>query len=517
MEPAGGESRPSPQAPPPAPGTAARPARGLATLLVVAAALWLVGASRRSLWQDEFHSLHHVQRPDLPALLESVRSDNHPPLSFLLERGSAAAFGVDALPLRLPAVLVGLLFLARLRRLCRRLPDGLEGRAASLAPWLVLASSYVFVIFTEARMYALLALATLGLLEALVHAADPRDGERPSRWWVALWVFVGLHAHYYFLHQLALAGLLAGLWALREPGSRRALAGLLPPLVLGLLLFLPWGLYGFRHQLTHELPPGGSPRGLMTLVQSIGHLFFWNASLGGPWLTRLVAWPGSVLAAVALLLGMRQLVARRAQAPGLAWFVLGFGLGLPLWGWCASLVLERSTYGWRYVAGAAAPVLLVAAVGFARRGLGVPRTLLLLCMATVTAFNLVAGGQEDHRRLVAHVLEHARPGDVVLAKPPWEPDPLPEETSWRYYLDRTRPGPKGHVPPQVLFTEWKDAREYERVWVWFRDPYSAWVEEALAKTFPFSLERPMGPGLTLHLFARREDLGGYSPQEGLHR
>ena len=45
-------------------------------------------------------------------------------------------------------------------------------------------------------------------------------------------------------------------------------------------------------------------------------------------------------------------------------------------------------------------------------------------------------GARTARPGLDQALDHAREGDVVVVKPPWDPDPLRHETTWRYYLDR---------------------------------------------------------------------------------
>jgi len=495
------------------PETAPRGGEGgrLGLLVGLALLVWVSGSLQRSLWGDEFHSMHHVLTEDLGAFLASVRDDNHPPLSFFLERLSVGAFGLSDLALRLPSMAVGVLVLLLLARFGERHGGRLGSAgpaAARLAPWFVVGSSYCFVILTEARMYPLLLLASLGLLAALLAQLQREDGASSAgRWWLTLWIAVGLHAHYYFVHELAVAGLcVVAALALRLVPPRRVVP-LIVPGVIGIALWVPWALYGFRTQLTHDLPPGGAEGTLATLVQSLAHFFFWNATLGGEVLVRGVAWPGSVLAGIALAVGAWRLArAWRADPSGrlTQLLVVGFGLGLPLWAWLVSQLFGRSTFGWRYVVGAAPPVFLLAALGVvgsarAARVLGV---LLLASMTVVTGVNLVSGGREDHRRLVAFVLDNAREGDVVVVKPPWDPIPLRQETSWRYYLDRSELAPGTHVPPDVGYDELPEARRYARVWVWFRDPYYQWVRRNLAERFDREETWEMGPGMVLHLFSK---------------
>jgi len=276
------------------------------------------------------------------------------------------------------------------------------------------------------------------------------------------------------------------------------------PALVGVLAWLPWALYAFRVQLTHGLSPGGGPGTLQTLVQSVLHFFFWNASLGGDLVVRGVAWPGSVLAAAALLLGLRVVGSRWREFPeqrlGLL-LLVGFGVGLPLWAWLVSQFFVRSTFGWRYLGGAAPALLFLAALGLTTgtrvRAL---RVALVLAMSAVTLVNVLSGGREDHRRLVDFVLEHARADDVVVVKPPWDRDARRDETTWRYYLDRVPESRRKLVPPDVGYDELPRTRGFQRAWVWFRDPYYGWVRRNLAEHFASEQVWQMGPDMTLHLF-----------------
>lgn len=470
-----------------------RSKRNLVALLLAALVLWTIGSVRKSLWGDEFHSLHHIRAGDWPAFFEAVRSDNHPPLSFLLERVSARLLGESELALRAPSILAGLLALFFVERLARALPERTSRR---VAPWFALLSSYLFAISTEARMYALLALCVLGLLAS---ALDWLRGSG-SRWWVTLWVALGLHAHYYFLHDLFVLGLCTGVAALAWPRFRPRAAELLLPAALGGLLFLPWAVQGFFPQLFHELPPGGHLHGLAAWAESLAHLAYWNASLGGGFVSYGVALPGALIVAFLGATGAWEL-ARRRHARPLLLFLMSIGIVAPLWSLCASLLLERASYGWPYIAGSAVPVLLLVAAGVS----GSPARLVagasaLGTMLAVTLVGAVWGGAEDYRGAVRFVLASAEPGDGVVAKPLWDPDPERSPTGWDYYLERLQPAPVG-APAVIPFAELGLARHHPRVWVLVRDAHSPWVLATLRRRFERERTWRMGTRLELHLFS----------------
>ncbi len=95
------------------------------------------------------------------------------------------------------------------------------------------------------------------------------------------------------------------------------------------------------------MPPGGNYRGLNALAQSIGHLFYLNASAGGALMTYGIALPGALAATVFGLLGLRRLL-RQGRASGvsserlLLFLLLALGLGVPLWSHTISLFVYKT-------------------------------------------------------------------------------------------------------------------------------------------------------------------------------
>ncbi len=480
-----------------------RSRKQLLALLAGAILLWGFGAYFRSLWEDEFHSLHHAQREGLFSLLESVRVDNHPPLSFLLEHLAISLFGTAEWALRLPSLLVGLAFLWVLSNSLKRLAPF---QGSTWAIGFVLASSYFFVLFTEARMYGLLALATLGLMLGITRILE-EDETRASRWWMGLSIAVGLHSHYYFIYELLISGAYLSLVAWLHPSKRKLFKRFLVPGLLGFLCFVPWGLYGFRQQLLGDLPPGRALGGLGALRDGYAHIFHWNASQGGRWAVLGLALPGTLFAAIAGLLGVRKLSSQlmgKGREARQALMLLVFGLGLPSMTWTISRFSERSSFGWRYLAGAAIAIIIIATLGLSgastfKRCL---RGLLLLTMGSITLINLTTGGQEDYRQLIQYVLAHALRTDAVLDTAPFDPDPLPGETTWAYYVQRFDESDNPDLPQLFQYEEISQAQRKPRVWMWFSDHYHPWVRRTRRKTHPIEQQWQMGPALTLCLFTK---------------
>ena len=474
---------------------------GLAAALALGLALWTTGVFNRSLWIDEFHSLHHARAADFPAFLASLETGNHPPLSFLLMRWSIALFGESAPALRWWSVVLGLATVALAAHVARRLPDPTARRAV---PWLVVLSSFAFMIFTEARMYGLVALAALGLTETVLAALEGKS----RGWWAAVLIPLGLHAHYYFLHYgfVLAVTTLAVAWARPEtrPGFRRLLA----PAAVGLALFLPWALTGLTGQFSHELPSGGTTRLYLNLsgfAQSLAHLLYMNASLGGRLATLGIALPGAVAGGVLGALGLARLWRARREGSGLfATYLLTLAFLAPAWSFLAAWLYERAGYSWRYIAGSCVPVLMVVAAGIRWRPW--PRALLsgilFATLAAITLLNAFSPGQEDYRGAVRHILAHARPGDAILTKPTRHVDLEGAPTGWDYYRTRVERAPGAVEPVEYRTMHYTRALDHDRVWVFIRYRFPEEVSEALLAAYPRHEVTPIGPVLTVHLFSR---------------
>jgi len=408
---------------------------GLGLALLVGLALRLVAALRNSPWLDEFHTLFHARAPDLAGLVERLAGDNHPPLSFVLVRVARAAFGEDFLALRAPSLLAGLVAVWLVARLARLLGSPSAGTAAAL---LAAVATQPVLASAEARMYALLALALVGLAESL--AAAERDGRLP--WRTTLWLALALHTHYYAAHHLAVGLLVALAW----PNARRALVRLVATrrgaTVIGVavVVALPWYTAVFPSQLAHGLWSGGGAAGLRDLVESYPSLAARRVSLlPGP-----LAW--TVVAAAVALFPLAVVGARRVAccAPLTAAVLAAQVFALPLWAALVSHVVPRSGFDQKYVGGAGLALVVLAGIGLAhlaqRRRLVVA---VALCAAPLALGSVVAAldaGPEDYRGATARALAVAGP-DVAIAPIEWQPQLFPRGQGFLYEIERHAPAP----------------------------------------------------------------------------
>lgn len=476
---------------------------GFLLVLATGALLWIVAAVSRSLWIDEFHSLNHAGKPDFGEFLASVATDNHPPLAFALTRWARWLLGSSEVAMRSWSVLIGLAVLLPTARLARRLPDECGRRAA---PWLVVLSSYSLMIFSEARMYGLMALAVLGLMSVVIETLQGRS----RGWWAVAWCAIGLHSHYYFLQYGLVLAVVLVIALPFKPEWRRGTQRLVLPAVVGLLLFVPWGLTGFREQLAHDMPSGGSSGAYsnwMGFAQSLAHFLFINASVGGRWLTYGVALPGSVAAALVGGLGLVRLWrARRADAGLTFWLLVSVALLAPAWCLIFSKYMPRAGYNWRYIAGSCVPLLLILAAGIRWRPW--PRAvlsgLLFTSLAIVAGVLAFSPGQEDYRGVIGHILQHAKENDALITRPMRRVDPENAPTGWEYYTERLAADPRsaGPVPVEYRLARWKPALEHDRVWVYIRYRFDEAVLEQLSHSYAKHEVIHFPPVMKLHLFSR---------------
>jgi 4-amino-4-deoxy-L-arabinose transferase-like glycosyltransferase len=481
----------------------------LAGIVALALALRLAGAWFQSLHLDDFHTLFHARAAGLAEFFQRVRQDNHPPLFLGLVKAVRALFGEQEFALRMPAVLCGVLTVPLVWRIGRRLEQRGARAAAAL---LVACSSLNLELSVDLRMYSLLTLALTGCLDAALDLLEGRRGLARA----ASWAVIGLHTHYHFVHALAvMAGACLVVAVLRpeaRAGVRRlALAGL----AAGVLAF-PWYAWGFPAQLAHGLAPGGSAVSLPRLLEGVVHLVYLNVSLGGELLRPAFLLAAGLvvgLAAGAALRGVSRV--RTAPDGGVGFVLVATAFLLPAWSALASWITPRAGFEWRYIAGAVAPLALLAARGAVESG-PLPRArAAALAYAVLAALALVLlnvrdPGREDNRAAVRAILGRARPGDAVVAAE-WQPRIFPHAGAWDFYAPRfVLPGAR--IPPRIEHTDdfafppGTDLAAFPRIFVLARSlPNHSPLLTSLRQGFPHERRESYGMSIWLHTFAREPE------------
>ncbi len=204
--------------------------------MLLAAVLRLSTLDLQSLWYDEAFTPVHVLHSSLWATLRSVsRTENSPPLWYLLEWLDTRLLGTGAVALRLPSALAGVATVPVVWAIGREL----AGRWAALTCAAIVAVNPLFVWYSqEARVYGLFvltaALAMLCFLRAAALApSDPASTRRLAAF--ALAGSVALLTHYFAIFLL----IPMVLWLARDRARLRAALGAIVALVLVGLALLP--------------------------------------------------------------------------------------------------------------------------------------------------------------------------------------------------------------------------------------------------------------------------------------
>ncbi|MBD8876251.1 glycosyltransferase family 39 protein [Roseibium polysiphoniae] len=211
----------------------------LAGIIAVGAALRLWDLDRTSLWYDEAVSWSQ-SKGSLGELIALVAADNYPPLHNLLLWLTMPIIGDSETALRLPSAIAGILSIWLVYELGRLV---FTRNTGLLAAAILAISPFHIWYSTEARMYALFAMAGLAFLIALVRTLE---GDR-LRWPILAAVFgaLFLYSHIYAAFSMAGIGVLLLLWQVRSVraqsfGYQDANTRTFASFCTSCLLFLPW-------------------------------------------------------------------------------------------------------------------------------------------------------------------------------------------------------------------------------------------------------------------------------------
>jgi len=394
---------------------------GVILLLWMAFALRVGGLGARSLWYDEAYLWWATTQVNVREMLALSAGELVPPAHYFLLRTWIPLAGASEFALRFPSVLYGLLALAALARMARRLSGKRSAGTwalllGALAPTLIWASR-------ETRMYgAFIAwslLAGMALVETLL-ALEPR----PRRRWAWLWGAAALGAmasltlSAFWLVGQALFALLA---LIRRPWQevRAWLQAMFPPTLLAGLIFLPWVL--------EALPSLGQNatywEGYLPIAE------FLRTSIAGMTVFDLLPSAWKVAAGGLILVASfgALILTRRRPLAGLYPLLQLMPLGL-----MAVVFRNLPKWGSRHASGFAPLPVLALAIGWgmaaqlhgrrrrtlARLGLGVCSVLVVALSAQADA-NLLTDptyATEDWRSVAHYVMENRAPGDVIIVE-----------------------------------------------------------------------------------------------------
>jgi len=144
---------------------------GLLLILALALFLRLHDLTRESLWLDEGYSVS-LSHSGLLDIVNGTAADVHPPLYYFLLHYWMKLFGDSETAVRMPSVLIGVLSVAMIYLVAKRLFDSHVGFLAAL---LLAISSFHVQYSQETRMYGLLTLLTLSSMYCLIDLIENRS------------------------------------------------------------------------------------------------------------------------------------------------------------------------------------------------------------------------------------------------------------------------------------------------------------------------------------------------------
>ena len=382
----------------------------------------------------------------------------HPVASYFVEKIWLDLAGHSEFALRFASLWFGVLAVALLYRLGRRL--GLGWAASTLAAALLALSPYAIWHSQDARMYsmslALTTASTLLMLEALAR-------RRLIVWLGYIGVtWLALHTHYYAAYVIVAQNVFVigrAIWARAE--RRNLLPWLAAQAVTG-LLYLPW-LLAARATLTGYGGNGDSPAFLSMWVRSLS-VFAAGESVPGDQRPVL-----ALLAALLVLIGAARLALAGPTGRRTLW-LLALYLGLPLLAtWLGAL--SRPIFNERYLVAALPAFFLLIAAAISvpqevrdaeagrgttrwRAGLSYAAAALLIMLVVGAGLSLVrhyddpAYSKTHGWRNLAAVLERysaAWPSDKATTV-----QTFPDPTLWYYYAG---PAERLVLPPAANSAE----------------------------------------------------------------
>jgi len=376
----------------------------LYAVVAFGALLRLTGLAVHSLWIDEAGTLYVAHAEDM---VETLRGDRHPPLSFLLFRGWSALVGESDAWLRLAPALASIVSLCLLAKLAR---EWLVERAVWIAVAIAAVSPLELWIAREVRMYAFVECAALiAYVAACEHLKQPRN-------WLIVAVFgasavaTGMH---YFGAFVGPTVALVSMAHWKDRDSRKRIVALSVAALLGALAWLPWFASVYRDQASVSAA-FLSNFGLRTIAEFPARLIVPTSDMLPAWCVRL-AYAAAILVTVACLVFVVDLVRERRRGCACAALVLATPPA------CALLVALVGPLSFlaRYFAASMPGASLVIASGLASlrwkwlRGLAVVSLLALL--ATISYGVHSRNDREDWRTACEHVAREFRPGDRILS------------------------------------------------------------------------------------------------------
>jgi len=255
----------------------------LGAILLLALALRFYRLDAQSLWNDEGTSVALAQR-DLVAIARDAAHDIHPPLYYYLLHYWVALAGSSEFAVRSLSALIGVLLVACIWLLSRRLFGPTESALAAL---LAALSPFQVYYSQEARMYILLALCGALSVLAFWHFAQTLGRASKRQRVLAICAYMLTSILSIYSHYLAFALLLAHniaflIWLLMPDRQEQRTRQRWLPLWIGLqaailLSYAPWLLLSWRS--LQSWPAVSAPLTLGGLLRNAARVFAFGVTV----------------------------------------------------------------------------------------------------------------------------------------------------------------------------------------------------------------------------------------------
>ncbi len=437
----------------------------LALAVLAGALARFVGLGTESIWLDEATSLV-IARMSPSSVVAWAAADIHPPLYYLVLH-FWLRWGESEFALRALSALLGVATVVVVYALGSELFDTQTGLLSAFL--FALAPLHVWY-SQEARMYVMVTLLSLMASYLLVKAL-----RRPGRgllWGVYVVVSaLALYTHYFALFALLFCNLFALYWMWRhDTGVWRRWLGAQVAVVL---LFLPWMPILYRQVTTGGGGWVERAIGRPTLQSLVDTWLQFSVGLDSglyPVVLRRVVYVVFIISLLAAVL--RVLWPSRGDSDGVLFCLMGGALPvLSIW----LLSQFKPMYSIRYLLVFVPLYWMLVAYGLG----ALPHPVIRVAVTTLLLMTLMVGNwvtwrveqNPDWRGVASHVLESARPGDVVLFSPRWNVKPFEYYTDARIDTNMDLPIPVTQEAAQAVVDD--VAQRYQRVWlVWQRGHYS---------------------------------------------
>lgn len=142
----------------------------LIVILILGLVLRVYDLDAESLWTDEAYSVRYAQEPEMRTVLEGIaRTEAAPPAYYLLLQGWIGLFGNSEFSVRFPSAILGVMSIAFLFFITRRL---LGWKVALLASFFMAVSLQQIIYSQEARMYSLFTFLSLASTYSFLRAYE---------------------------------------------------------------------------------------------------------------------------------------------------------------------------------------------------------------------------------------------------------------------------------------------------------------------------------------------------------